>query len=116
MVIKGLCPVFLRLGSSGSLSLVSFAFFMKVVSRLPPAAYIAPILQVAIPHAAFRPNHNGFTRFMTIMLLIPLTALDVDGVLGLDGAERIVIDAAVQSFLHICEKFDTSVSLLIFLE
>jgi hypothetical protein len=97
-------------------SLVSFAFFMKVVRRLPPAAYIAPIFQVAVPPAAFRPNHNGFTRFMTIMLLVPLTALDVDGFLGLDGAERIVFDAAVQSFLHICQEFDTSASLLILLE
>lgn len=108
--------MFLRLGSWGSLSLVSFAFLMKVVSRLPPAAYIAPILQVAIPHAAFRPNHNGVTHFITIMLLVPLTALDVDGFPGLHGAKRIVIDAVVQSFLHICEKYDTSASLLVFLE
>jgi hypothetical protein len=89
---------------------------MKVVICLPPAAYIAPILQVAIPHAAFRPNHNGVTRLMKSTLLVPLTALDVDGVFGLDGAERIVVDAAVQSLLHICEEFDTSISLLIFLE
>jgi hypothetical protein len=53
---------------------------------------------------------------MKSTLLVPLTALDVDGVFGLDGAERIVVDAAVQSLLHICEEFDTSISLLIFLE
>jgi hypothetical protein len=89
---------------------------MRVSSRLPPAAYTAPILQVTISHATFRPHHNGVTRLTKSTLLVPLTALDVDGIPGLDGAERIVNDAAVQSFLHICEKFDTSASLLILLE